>query len=213
MQSNSQQLSEQCARASPARTSGAQASFPQWTTSIDDLSYAFSPNLDSGPFDPFGSDQDYYGFLIDDYGPGLSTSNATNSFAHPDVPFPGAVPHPFTSPLAVTDGRLAIPVVYPSVTSPITGPTASSSPPTTCSASSKRPAVSAPEDEAIVSKRRRNNAAAAKYRQKKIDRISELEQELKAVSADRDELRLELARREVEIEVLRSLIAHGKATK
>ncbi|KAG8628147.1 hypothetical protein KVT40_004020 [Elsinoe batatas] len=60
-------------------------------------------------------------------------------------------------------------------------------------------------DESVVDKRRRNNAAAAKYRQKKVDRIATLEDEVRQVSKERDELRLQLARRDAEIEVLRGL--------
>jgi len=50
-----------------------------------------------------------------------------------------------------------------------------------------RKRASSPETETHADKRRRNNVAAAKYRQKKLDRISELEQALKDVSKERDE--------------------------
>lgn len=67
-----------------------------------------------------------------------------------------------------------------------------------------------PEDEEQADKRRRNNVAAAKYRQKKFDRISELEQSLDEISKDRDELKLQLAKRDAEVELLKRLLAEKK---
>ncbi|KAI0136907.1 hypothetical protein BJ170DRAFT_603697 [Xylariales sp. AK1849] len=61
-------------------------------------------------------------------------------------------------------------------------------------------------DPEMALKRQRNNVAARRYRQKKIDRISELELELKDVKEDRDDLRIRLARQEVETATLRSLL-------
>ncbi|KKY21786.1 putative b-zip transcription factor idi-4 [Diplodia seriata] len=75
----------------------------------------------------------------------------------------------------------------------------------------KRPASGdEPADESLVDKRRRNNLAAAKYRQKKVDRITELEDEVKEVSKERDELKLQLARRDAELELLRKLMLDRK---
>ncbi|ORY56959.1 uncharacterized protein BCR38DRAFT_306620, partial [Pseudomassariella vexata] len=54
-------------------------------------------------------------------------------------------------------------------------------------------------------KRQRNNVAARKYRQKKIDRISELEDELNDIKKERDELRIRLARQEAETAALKSM--------
>jgi hypothetical protein len=56
-------------------------------------------------------------------------------------------------------------------------------------------------------KRRRNNAAAAKYRQKKVDRIEELEGQLQTMATERDELKIALAKRDAEVELLRSMLA------
>ncbi|KAF7529447.1 hypothetical protein G7054_g9830 [Neopestalotiopsis clavispora] len=64
---------------------------------------------------------------------------------------------------------------------------------------------SPPVDPETAIKRQRNNIAARKYRQKKIDRISELEAELKEVKDDRDDLRVRLARQEAEVAALKSL--------
>ncbi|KAI0182090.1 hypothetical protein GGR52DRAFT_568293 [Hypoxylon sp. FL1284] len=71
-----------------------------------------------------------------------------------------------------------------------------------------------PVDPATALKRQRNNVAARKYRQKRIDRISELETELKEVKEERDDLRIRLARQEAETAALRSMlrISSGKDT-
>ncbi len=69
-----------------------------------------------------------------------------------------------------------------------------------------------PEDDPeIVSRRHRNNLAAKRYRQKKVDRIQELEDEVKEVKQERDDLRIRLARQEAEIAGLREMLKmkHG----
>ncbi|KAI5370029.1 Putative basic-leucine zipper domain-containing protein [Septoria linicola] len=57
-----------------------------------------------------------------------------------------------------------------------------------------------------VQKRKRNTEAARRYRQRKEDKTSELEAALKAMTQERDQLSLKLARAEAEAGVLRSLI-------
>lgn len=59
----------------------------------------------------------------------------------------------------------------------------------------------------LLDKRFRNNLAAKKYRQKKVDRISELESALADMTKERDELRLLLARKDAEGAVLREVMA------
>lgn len=49
--------------------------------------------------------------------------------------------------------------------------------------------------------------AAKKYRQKKIDRIEELENEVESVKKERDELRILLARQEAETKALREMLS------
>lgn len=61
-------------------------------------------------------------------------------------------------------------------------------------------------DEHVSLKRKRNNVAAKKYRQKKIDRITELEEEVRSVKEEKDELKLELARKEAEVKMLREML-------
>ncbi|RYP46749.1 hypothetical protein DL768_007096 [Monosporascus sp. mg162] len=63
-----------------------------------------------------------------------------------------------------------------------------------------------PVDPVTAIKRQRNNEAARKYRQKRIDRITELESELAVVKQERDDLRIRLARQEAETAALRSML-------
>jgi hypothetical protein len=76
----------------------------------------------------------------------------------------------------------------------------------------KRKASSPPEDEIVAKdlKRQRNTLAARKYRQKRLDRIAELEQALADMTGDRDDLRLKLARREAEVDALREMLGSKK---
>ncbi|KAF4343516.1 GAF domain protein [Fusarium beomiforme] len=76
------------------------------------------------------------------------------------------------------------------------------------SSASSRKRKSSPEDEdsAITLKRQRNTLAARKYRQKRLDRISELEEALAAMTNERDDMRLQLARREAEVDALREML-------
>ncbi|KAK8086705.1 hypothetical protein PG994_001679 [Apiospora phragmitis] len=69
-----------------------------------------------------------------------------------------------------------------------------------------RKRASPPVDSSTALKRQRNNVAAKKYRQKKIDRITELEMELKGVRDERDDLKIRLARQEAEASALRSML-------
>ncbi|KAF5488622.1 hypothetical protein CGCF413_v013045 [Colletotrichum fructicola] len=65
--------------------------------------------------------------------------------------------------------------------------------------------ISTPHTDKIL-RRQRNTIAARKYRQKKVDRISDLEKKLEDMTRERDELRLRLARQEAETEALRSVM-------
>ncbi|KAK3500494.1 glycosyl hydrolase family 3 N terminal domain-containing protein [Neurospora crassa] len=66
------------------------------------------------------------------------------------------------------------------------------------------------DSEDIMIKRQRNNIAAKKYRQKKIDRIQELEEEVDQIKKEREELRLMLAKRDAEVGMLREMLAMAK---
>lgn len=94
-------------------------------------------------------------------------------------------------------------------------PRAHGSPASSGSGSSKRKHTASPpadldpdsEEAQVVIKRQRNTMAARKYRQKRLDRISDLEQALGEVSGERDDLKLQLARREAEVEALREMLS------
>ena len=58
----------------------------------------------------------------------------------------------------------------------------------------------------VVHKRQRNTEAARRYRQRKVDRVTELEEALASMAKDRDDLRLKLARSEAEADVLRGIV-------
>ncbi|KAK3670243.1 hypothetical protein LTR78_009898 [Recurvomyces mirabilis] len=58
-------------------------------------------------------------------------------------------------------------------------------------------------------KRQRNTEAARRYRQKKVDRVSELEEALAEMTRERDELRLRLAKSDGEVSVLRGMVGKG----
>ncbi|KAK1727127.1 hypothetical protein CaCOL14_006995 [Colletotrichum acutatum] len=62
------------------------------------------------------------------------------------------------------------------------------------------------EDNANAIKRQRNTVAARRYRQKGRDRIAELESALKGVEEERDKLKLQLARKEAEVDALREIM-------
>lgn len=71
---------------------------------------------------------------------------------------------------------------------------------------SKHSASPADVDPEVVSRRQRNNVAAKRYRQKKIDRIEELEDQVKEVTQERDDLRIRVARQEAEVAALREML-------
>jgi len=80
----------------------------------------------------------------------------------------------------------------------------------TRSSPKKRPSSSVssgspPEDDS--NKRQRNTEAARRYRQRKVDRVSELEDALAVMTREKDDLKLKLARSEAEADVLRSLMS------
>lgn len=60
--------------------------------------------------------------------------------------------------------------------------------------------------DAKAEKRMRNTLAARKYRQKRLDRITELEQALEAMTKDRDDLKMRLAREEAQNKILKEVL-------
>jgi Basic region leucine zipper len=69
---------------------------------------------------------------------------------------------------------------------------------------------SRPVSNSLALKRQKNNIAAKRYRQKKIDRIAELEQKVQIVMREKENLKLELAKRETEVQMLRELLLQKK---
>jgi hypothetical protein len=61
-------------------------------------------------------------------------------------------------------------------------------------------------------RRQRNSAAARKYRQRRLDRIEELEQALQKTQTERDDLKVQVARWRGKAEALQALMA-GSGTK
>ncbi|KAK3723496.1 hypothetical protein LTR37_001748 [Vermiconidia calcicola] len=77
----------------------------------------------------------------------------------------------------------------------------------------KRPAAetpaqssSSPPNDERAHKRQKNTEAARRYRQRKFDRVTELEEALASMTKERDDLRLKLARSETEADVLRGMV-------
>lgn len=97
---------------------------------------------------------------------------------------------------------------------PATRSTSHSPPNTTPSSTSGAPALPSHrqdrESSEVAQRRQRNTIAARKYRQKKVDRIEELEKALEETIRERDELRLRLARQEAETKALKSVMRMGK---
>lgn len=83
------------------------------------------------------------------------------------------------------------------------------SPAASSSSGSSHKRKSSPEDESasVALKRQRNTLAARKYRQKRLDRISELEAALAAMTSERDDMRLQLARSEAQNDALREMMS------
>jgi hypothetical protein len=65
------------------------------------------------------------------------------------------------------------------------------------------------ESDVKMLRRQRNSAAARKYRQKRLDRIEELEQALQKTQTERDELKVQVARWKGKAEALQSLVARS----
>jgi len=93
--------------------------------------------------------------------------------------------------------------------SPITVSPLDPSPAQTSSSSPKRPSQHQDIYNDRLLKRQRNNFAARKYRQKKVDRIKELEDEVDEIKRERDDLRIRLARQEAETAALRDMLRLG----
>lgn len=94
----------------------------------------------------------------------------------------------------------------------------STSPPSSSSSSSRKrgaaalsdssltpPRIDSPQDSDQVVKRQKNTEAARRYRQRKVDRLTELEDALAEMKKERDELKMQLARSQAETDVWRRM--------
>lgn len=63
------------------------------------------------------------------------------------------------------------------------------------------------QESQTIMKRQKNTMAARKYRQKRLDRISDLEHSLSDMTDQRDALKLQLARKEAEVDALREMLS------
>jgi hypothetical protein len=63
-----------------------------------------------------------------------------------------------------------------------------------------------PNPSGRIEKRARNTAAARRYRERRVNEMSELEGQLKETRSERDDLKIRCARLEGEVEILRKLL-------
>ena len=80
------------------------------------------------------------------------------------------------------------------------------SPPTSSNTSSRPPPKSTHQSKDKVTKRTLNTLAARRYRQKRVDQMSDLETVLKETQSERDELKVRVARLEGELEAIKGLL-------
>lgn len=222
MQSNSQEGSPPCAVASDfLPSSGCPASDLSQPNHREASNHISQPNE---PDFPYGFDglsyPDYlenpttFGPVQDQSPPSLLSFDFLNplqadrtSTAQASVLFPTLVSSDYSA--ANREPYVSTPeIINPVATrsTPSLGPGLSSSSVSTPGLTKRKQPTNDASDESTLDKRRRNNVAAAKYRQKKVDRIASLEQEVREVSKQRDELKIQLARRDAELEVLRGLV-------
>lgn len=182
-------------------SSSAYGSFPH--SASQDLSLDLHSYVD----DTVLSEAFYGGLLIDSF-TSLPVSDPNFLFDSNPPPLldytnPTSSSDDFITPMAYTEppanASHAISTPYsPHRTSPGSESTSSSSGPTSrgdCST-----------DKKLKRKRELNNIAAKKSRQKRIDRIDELEEEVATVKKERDDLKLQLAARNAEVAMLREML-------
>ncbi|GAQ37849.1 Cys/Met metabolism PLP-dependent enzyme family protein [Aspergillus tubingensis] len=82
--------------------------------------------------------------------------------------------------------------------------------PSVSSTASSRAAAPPKEAPNRVKKRELNTLAARRYRQRRVDRMNQLEEELEAIKRERDELKMRVSKLEGETEALRSMVRSQK---
>ncbi|KAL1841748.1 hypothetical protein VTJ49DRAFT_6662 [Mycothermus thermophilus] len=125
-------------------------------------------------------------------------SSIDESPLYPGLKLPPAKPASSSRPGRRPAGASLSRTVDGRVTKPSSGTTPTANHTATAAAEDVGPEV--------LDRRYRNNLAAKRYRQKKIDRIQELEAEVRKVTEERDDLRIRLARQEAEVAALREML-------
>ncbi|RYC80625.1 hypothetical protein BFJ63_vAg16489 [Fusarium oxysporum f. sp. narcissi] len=120
--------------------------------------------------------------------------------------FPSPVPSFFPSVSPALEQGLCSDGVASNLYTTRPTPSSSSSSPENLQNSSKQCKKADETSRALIHKRQRNTIAARKYRQKKMDRIAELEQALEAVKEERNDLELQLAKKDAEVSFLREML-------
>lgn len=167
-----------------------------FSLSWPDASNSKPMHLSPPDFDLFPSNFSDAAANLNDQGFSLHFENTSASQSPPGLDHT-------TSPISTSLSSSTAPTPLPGLSLPSSSkPKRLGRPP----ASAKHRSESPPPDEDVLVKRQRNNVAAKKYRQKKVDRIQELEEELDEVKHERDSLRIELARQEAETKALREML-------
>ncbi|CBF85607.1 hypothetical protein AN1812.2 [Aspergillus nidulans FGSC A4] len=125
---------------------------------------------------------------------GSQSQGLTPSVDSPDPPFNSTQPRILTTDLSTTHITTTKPIQpqpMPSVTSLST---------------SRESSPKEKEHLSRITKRQLNTLAARRYRQRKLDKVAQLEEELAAVKRERDELKMRVSKLEGETEVLRSMV-------
>ncbi|KAL1861368.1 hypothetical protein Daus18300_008899 [Diaporthe australafricana] len=179
-----------------------------WEPSGDIFSSAVPPldldfNFDPALIDALPESTDIPDFFID------TQHHVNNASVHPHMLTPPQPLKPITTapaPTAIAAAAAAAAVTTSSGSkSPASSSSADSPRPAGASGAGRQPAK--PQDDPdVVLKRQRNTIAARKYRQKRLDRIQELEDALESVTGERDDLKLRLARQEAETAALKEMM-------
>ncbi|KAL2822113.1 hypothetical protein BJX63DRAFT_427458 [Aspergillus granulosus] len=136
--------------------------------------------------------------------PGNNLESQGDSVGSPDPPFDPSthstayqpVSHSTIPPATSTSTTVSVAPTMPSATTTMQPQIPSS---TSRDSSPK-------ESASRISKRQLNTMAARRYRQRRLDRMTQLEEELEAVKRERDELKMRVSKLEGETDALRSML-------
>jgi len=173
-----------------------------------ETAFATGPVFDLNWFDDTGGVEGAQGNELDELLGGRTTrgypTTATSAPQHPIITH-----DPSSSTVSQT--HRADPVLASSSVGTIIPVSGTGSSSDTRSTSHSKRSSRTPEPETRHQKRQRNTEAARRYRQRKVDRVTGLEEALALMTEERNELRLKLAKAETEAGVLRDLVG-GRRT-